>query len=326
MTNSPTWPTSLPQLPLANGLTAEMRDTRESFEPQRGPSISRPGFTADLKQFQVSFSLDLAQLATFEAFVRDDLARGSLKFGMRDPETLAIHLWKIVPGQGLYRQRRVGPGRVTVSMELLRSGTPWYAPYSPSGVVVAPEFLLDFEAGVYASGGARVSLSGALVATVGSISISGGALQCPGDGSVEMNTVGLTLPAAGTAIGFASTTVLDSDQRFFAGENFETVVFGVTELGVLYAKDGGGDIELGSPSSGVQFKAASAWDGDEFVGAMDGVSMTDSFDEGALTGVTPVGVGSENDGGRAWTGTIARIAVYNHVFTAAQLEELTGAT
>lgn len=296
MIASPSWPTGLPQIPLASGLSAEMRDTRESFEPQRGPSISRMGFTADLKQFSMGFSLDLAQLATFEAFVRDDLARGSLKFGMRDPETLDIHLFKIVPGQGLYRQRRVGPGRVTVSMDVLRTGVPWYAAYSPAGIVLPPTFLADFEGGRYAINRARRAQGSVLDVVTGGISVSGGALIS--DGETELEVI---LDEAPGAKGTVLVSAYSSDGSL-----------------TIDASDGTNTLEIGAVTEGTRFSAAVAWDADAGLmwGALNGaagIEAEESFDgSGAPTDLLPPVIGG-----------IYRVAFWAEALTKAQIYALT---
>lgn len=322
--SSPTWPASLPQVPLVRGLSAQMRDGRLAFEPERGPAITRRGFSGPLKAFSVAFSLTQAQRATFEAFLEDDLAGGSLAFGMRDPNTLDIHLWQIVPGDSLFQERRVAAGRVEVSMTLLRKGQPWYAPYSLSDRVSAPLFLADFARGIYATQGERVAMADALVANAGSLKVSGGLLDL--DGSDQIQTLGLDLPASGTVVIRARLDDLSTNKTVFAGvDGAERILFYSSSANLFRSADGAQQISLSPPSLGVMFTCAAAWDtnaGTRLL-ALDGSTGSETF-SGLYGSISNPGLGAESDGDNPMTGKIESIYVMAEAYSEATLATVTG--
>lgn len=210
-------------------------------------------------------------------------------------------------------------------MTLLRKGQPWYAPYSLAGSVLAPSYLADFENGLYAVSGQRTVQSEAVVATVGSITISGGALQCPGDGSAVYNTVGLALPAAGTVLVSATVDATGGIQRLMGGAAAAQSLLYILSIGTVASFSGASallsDVTLSAPQS---FVAAMSWSGTDWTICVDGSVNAGTYTAGFYTGISPLGIGSESDGGAPFTGSIPRAVIYDKALTAAQLQELTG--
>lgn len=248
-----TWPSWMPQCPRATH-GGEVVDQRISFAPERAAlPIERPGTTAMVKRLQITLPVvSAATLDAFETWLQDDLAGGALPFGWRDPYSSAVHRFRFSPG-ALSKDARRGPDQVELSFELLRlPGQPWYAPYTPAGAVLAPEFLADFEASVFAVAGSRAQQAATASVVTGGVSVSGGALV--GDGVTPLEVV---LASASPVAGSLLVEAYSSSG-------------GV----VLDATDGTNTLALGSAAEAQRFSAAVAWDAAAGLmwGALDGVA------------------------------------------------------
>lgn len=81
----PTWPATLPQAPLADGYHEGGPGGLLVREPDAGPPEVRRRSTAGRQPIAAQYAVTAAQLATFELFVRDDLAGGALAFDWPHP-------------------------------------------------------------------------------------------------------------------------------------------------------------------------------------------------------------------------------------------------
>jgi hypothetical protein len=75
-----TWPGSLPAYPLRDSFQDTSSWGVISSDPETGPRITRPRFTATEQPRTAEFNLDETQKATLKAFVDSDLAGGALPF------------------------------------------------------------------------------------------------------------------------------------------------------------------------------------------------------------------------------------------------------
>lgn len=83
----PTWPASLPQEPLADGLQGERQETIIRNETSWGPPIQRRKFSAYYEKFIMKMIMTKAQLQTLAQFFDIDLANGSSEFDWVHPIT-----------------------------------------------------------------------------------------------------------------------------------------------------------------------------------------------------------------------------------------------
>lgn len=120
---SPSWPATLPQTPRRSTWAGGPMDFRRKFVPDRGDAIVRRATTAEVMSYQgvVFPNLKSAQLATFEAFYRDDLKGGTIPYLWNDPVTGTSWLWRI-DGDGAlaYRVTSKGAGLHDLTVNLIR--------------------------------------------------------------------------------------------------------------------------------------------------------------------------------------------------------------
>jgi hypothetical protein len=83
-----TWPASLPQTLLVEGLTRTRQPGRIRSDMDTGPAKQRNRFTATAKYFEsAQLNLTGAQLTTFETFYVTTLGNGAASFTWIDPIT-----------------------------------------------------------------------------------------------------------------------------------------------------------------------------------------------------------------------------------------------
>lgn len=85
----PTWPLSLPPLPLI-GATTQDDDAVLRTAMEAGPPSRRRRFTAITQSLGFPMVMDGAQLAAFKSFYRSTLANGALAFDWIDPTDDAV--------------------------------------------------------------------------------------------------------------------------------------------------------------------------------------------------------------------------------------------
>ncbi len=93
---NPTWPETLPQFVEVEGHSETMPDTLLRTEMDVGPAKVRRRSTAAVRPVAVSIQCDADQIATLDAFVRDDLRDGALPFDWLLPRTQATVTFRFV--------------------------------------------------------------------------------------------------------------------------------------------------------------------------------------------------------------------------------------
>jgi hypothetical protein len=155
------WPSGVPWCPARNSTRGGPQDVRASFQPEVGPAIERPRATASIEVFDITMSpWTVAQLQTFEAWFRSDLARGARTFLWYHPLTKLPTLWRFAPGEQPYTLQQTAKGYVIVSFKAVGlPAPPWFAPYVPAGTLLIPDLVLDFAGQSYGMWGERQSFA-----------------------------------------------------------------------------------------------------------------------------------------------------------------------
>ena len=94
---NPTWPSTLPDAPLAEGLQETFADTTLRSQTDMGPAKTRPRSTAGIGKITLAYYLTTAQYAVLKTFYQTGLAGGSLRFDMTHPissDTIACRFLK----------------------------------------------------------------------------------------------------------------------------------------------------------------------------------------------------------------------------------------
>ncbi len=78
----PTWPASLPQVSLLDGLAVSGTATLQRTTMESGEAKVRPRTTAKVRPVQLAFLMTEAQRTTFLNFVDTTLAGGALRFDL----------------------------------------------------------------------------------------------------------------------------------------------------------------------------------------------------------------------------------------------------
>ena len=92
---SASWPSNLPQLPLARGYSRKLRDTRTKTNNQSGAAKVRNRFTAAPEDVTENYLLDAAQKLTLEQFYKNILKNGALRFTKKEPESGLLREYRI---------------------------------------------------------------------------------------------------------------------------------------------------------------------------------------------------------------------------------------
>lgn len=87
---NPTWPDTLPDAPLADGLQETFADTALRSQTDTGPAKTRPRATAGVGKMILAYHLTAAQYAVLKTFYTSDLLGGSLRFDMTHPVSGAV--------------------------------------------------------------------------------------------------------------------------------------------------------------------------------------------------------------------------------------------
>lgn len=115
----PTWPETLPQVSLIDGLSYAPVQNVVAFATETGPGKLRRRSTARSKVVTMRFLLDETQRATFLAFFEDDLEDGALTFELDDPVTGELAKWRFDPASP-YSLTTPGRPNWSLSMNLLQ--------------------------------------------------------------------------------------------------------------------------------------------------------------------------------------------------------------
>lgn len=110
-----TWPTSLPQRPLADSYSEAAEPSTIRTAMEIGPAKMRRRYTSEIKLFTMEFLMSTAQVATFETFFVTTLAAGSLTFDWINHRTDAAVIYRFTARPTIQPQ---APGYWLVSAEL----------------------------------------------------------------------------------------------------------------------------------------------------------------------------------------------------------------
>ena len=115
-----TWPTSLPQKPLAGSYQEQQESQLVRSPMETGPAKQRRRFTARVDTFSCQFLMDESQVVTFKNFFNNTLDGGALSYDWEDPRTGATRKFRF----------RGGDGTAPFSIEGTRSGELYYVSVS----------------------------------------------------------------------------------------------------------------------------------------------------------------------------------------------------
>lgn len=114
----PTWPNTLPDAPLAEGLQETFADTTLRSQTDLGPAKTRPRATAGVGKLTLAYHLTPAQYAVLKDFYNTALLGGALRFDMTHPlsgETITCRFLK-PPAPAALSPRRF---KVMLELEVL---------------------------------------------------------------------------------------------------------------------------------------------------------------------------------------------------------------
>lgn len=101
---TPTWPTALPQQPLAGKWSWAPQRNKVSFQPEIGPSIDRRRGSSNVRIYQGTFDFPSVEIAAiFEDWFEATLSDGTLPFQWVDPVSQGLYLWKFSPDDQPYQ-------------------------------------------------------------------------------------------------------------------------------------------------------------------------------------------------------------------------------
>lgn len=83
----PTWPSTLPQAPLAQGFAETPPNNLRRSEMDKGPAKVRRYTTRGVREFSMSFRLTQAQSVILEDFHDNTLSHGAFSFDFTHPRT-----------------------------------------------------------------------------------------------------------------------------------------------------------------------------------------------------------------------------------------------
>ena len=112
----PSWPDTLPQRYRVDGNQMGMGDGRLRSQTDTGPGKMRPRSSAVADPLAVTMRMRSAQLDILKAFVRDDLAGGTLPFTI--PVAIGGGTWLVRFADSLPSWVNVGGDRYNVSLAL----------------------------------------------------------------------------------------------------------------------------------------------------------------------------------------------------------------
>ena len=113
-----TWPGTLPQSFVVDGYTEGLPENRIETKVEYGPKKSRQRGTAATAPLGGKMHMTEAQLDIFKAFVKDDIAGGSLPFDMPHPRT-QVTITVSFEGNPLPAARAIDKGlRYEIPMQL----------------------------------------------------------------------------------------------------------------------------------------------------------------------------------------------------------------
>ena len=91
-----TWPSDLPRVLRLDGLGGRKKTAKVRTEMDAGPAKVRQRYTVATKDFTGTVILTEAQRAKLDDFYTNLLANGTLRFVMRDPQTLELAEFRFI--------------------------------------------------------------------------------------------------------------------------------------------------------------------------------------------------------------------------------------
>ena len=82
------WPAGLPDVIMLSGLSGRMKGNVLRTEMDAGPAKARQRYSVSTKTFSGKVLLTESQRAVLEQWYRNDTGNGTLRFVMKDPQTL----------------------------------------------------------------------------------------------------------------------------------------------------------------------------------------------------------------------------------------------
>lgn len=110
------WPAALP-IPKLNGLEAEYQKAFIRTDMDAGPAKQRLRYTAVPKQFTAVITVTEAKRELFDSFFTSTLSYGTLRFVMKNPQTLATEEFRFTD---TYKEKENGAGLWDITMPLER--------------------------------------------------------------------------------------------------------------------------------------------------------------------------------------------------------------
>lgn len=156
MTPIRAWPLADNFAPLIQGASGGPVAVKRTFEPAVGiDSIERPAVTARMERWTNMSFVVLTRFENdlFENWFYDTIGQGAKSFIYRHPRTGEIGEWKITTDPVF---SNIAEDRYIITVDMIKlAGTPWFAPYVPSGLIRVPYFVADYANDVYGVDGAR---------------------------------------------------------------------------------------------------------------------------------------------------------------------------
>lgn len=84
------WPTSIPQLLRLDGQKAQRKNNVIRTQMDAGPSKARKRYTVSEKLFEGTIIVTEEERQILENWYRDTLGDGTLRFAMKDPQSLQL--------------------------------------------------------------------------------------------------------------------------------------------------------------------------------------------------------------------------------------------
>jgi hypothetical protein len=196
------WPSTLPQKPRSQTLSASPRSMVAAFAPDEGVELTRPRITAPIHVLEFTWpTMTEAQAVIFREFFEVTTKGGALPFAWQDPRTDEWFMWKPVPTGPAYQESDAGPDAVTFSSTLVRQPIePWWVSYVPPSGTTIPDVMLDFENHLYALNGVKSTMKGIMQmsrASIGSYFDSTGLMRYAAIDAMRMDHDPKTLAPLG---------------------------------------------------------------------------------------------------------------------------------
>lgn len=113
------WPAELPQVLMLNGLSAEKQNNVIRTQMDAGPQKIRRRYTVATKDFSGQIIVSEQQRQILENWYDNDIASGSLRFFMKDPQTLILSQFRFLEK---YKEDSInGLWKITLSLEKMNA-------------------------------------------------------------------------------------------------------------------------------------------------------------------------------------------------------------